>query len=352
MLFDIYYNHPPIAFLEGAAKPLLVRRPRTPYLDLAAKHQRERQRLLEAERPAGDAGQQSPEEARDEARRQQALDELEADVQKLQDYYENNTAGKPLLEKVVFALTNGLGETALNIIDHDPEWTKALNDERTGPGAVRLTLEVLLDTGRLDDTQDVLDPEKGQAGDPAFMQQHRADFVRRAAAAGDYAAADRYLADTLPPNFRPGADICATAAHLVGHFLLRQAPRAAHMPWQVPFAPGPRGQMMMDPGSNMPALVLQSSLRTLEQLHRQSEVYLTRGWLALEAGRTAEADEYLAVAAALTSSPERWGPTLLAMRNMIPQTIAMQVFGVIGPAEISTRTLAERCRGWIAEARR
>src|SRR5260370_37742853 len=76
------------------------------------------------------------------------------------------------------------GENAQCLSYHCCEWARQLGEDRTRAGAVRLTLELLLDTGRLEDAQDVLDPEKGRAGDPAFVQQNRAAFVRRAGWAG------------------------------------------------------------------------------------------------------------------------------------------------------------------------
>src|SRR5260370_39655848 len=105
------------------------------------------------------------------------------------------------------------GENAQCLSYHCCEWARQLGEDRTRAGAVRLTLELLLDTGRLEDAQDVLDPEKGRAGDPAFVQQNRAAFVRRAAAAGDYAVADRYLTEVLLTNASPGAAARAAAAH-------------------------------------------------------------------------------------------------------------------------------------------
>src|SRR5260370_39556189 len=97
------------------------------------------------------------------------------------------------------------GENAQCLSYHCCEWARQLGEDRTRAGAVRLTLELLLDTGRLEDAQDVLDPEKGRAGDPAFVQQNRAAFVRRARAAREDDGAAPVPAGGLPPHASPAA---------------------------------------------------------------------------------------------------------------------------------------------------
>jgi hypothetical protein len=335
MLATVYDQPPQMlrsAYLPQLPVPLHFR-------DLAVKHIREMQRL----EPEGSEGEPGRVMA-------QQLDRLEVDIQDRKDKYETNTAGKPVLQKLAFALEQELGETALNIVLNDPEWSKLSEDDRMRPVAVSLTLNLLLALGRLDEAQQILDPGKVQLADPVLVRQNFWELVRRSAVTGDYDAADRFLAEAMPPDVSPGATARMMAAVQIEAFLLRQAPRAAGMPWQVPVTVGQQREVVLDPASDWESVAMTSSYTTLAQLNAESEVYVVRAMLALEAGRTALADEQLALAYTLTVPPEQWEPLLKSLRGRMPLQIGVPLMQEIRPAQTSTRLLVERCRGWIKQA--
>jgi hypothetical protein len=296
------------------------------YLDLTAKHLRQWLQLTAAAPPPGQDAQAFARMIDDFSR---DLDRLDKEVKFRQDQYVNNNVSTKPLQKVDFALRSGLAETALQVILNDPEWRKAFEDDRTRAAAGNRMLDVLLNTGRLEEVREFLGAGRAAANSEQFAALYRLALVRYAAVLGDYARADRYLAEVLPAGKPPGERAREAAASLVGGFLLRQAPEAAGLLGQVerqfPASATPQRELVPDPLRNWQGVAVQASNAVLQLMYPESELYLLRGWLTLEAGQTDEADKYLSVAASLRP-PERWQP-------------------------FPTQELAARCRGWLARAR-
>jgi hypothetical protein len=138
--------------------------------------------------------------------------------------------------------------------------------------------------------------------------------VQLAAAAGDYEVADEVLGeiiadqkknlgvypllaglDILPAKYPEGkdADLATCAGLLVGHILLREAPQAARMPWQIlrhiplrlhqPHLP-------KRPGGHF--TLLQGTEAFNAALGHEAELWALRAWLALEHGRIDRARDH------------------------------------------------------------
>jgi hypothetical protein len=309
-----------------------------PYLDLVAKHRRGQ---LEAIREVGPLPQES---AKDFAQRLEKLEKdvgnLEREVQRRSDQYEVNAANKPLVQRAQAALENGLAGKALDVFKGITDPLELLDPARGGGAqAVALTVELLLTTGQLEDARDLLDPDRsGPAGTQNTPGQMLLQ-VRRAAAAGDYAEADGYLAAALQPGEDPArrqTPVEATGpvvAQYVGHLLLREAPQAAGLPWQIdrhlPLLFARPGQVQWVQLYNWQTLAGLAGQTASFWTQREAELRLLRGWLALEAGRVAEADEQFRALEPLVAPPRPWMPR---------------------PFE-GMRDLTARYRRWIATAR-
>jgi hypothetical protein len=299
-----------------------------PYLDLAARHRRAQ---LESMREAGPLPGVKPAAfQQDLDRLEKQVEDLERRVKDLRDRYEVNAVRKPLREQVKIALEHGLAETAVKVVRAADR--ADLIDPRRGGGAdvVATLLALLLDMGELDDARAVLDPGD-QPVDPRTQAANLWFQVRLTAAAGDYAAADRYLAETLKmaagtvdPRVPPAV------AQVVGKALLSEATQAGGALWLPPFL---RWQTAI--GSTAIPL----SLRYLQQMQGQAELHLVRGWLALEAGSIDLAGEQLRLAARLAVPADSRATRLRDLFELTARGNA-------------TRALAGRCGAWLDAARR
>jgi hypothetical protein len=330
MLEEVYANHTP------------------QFLDLIAKHRRQRLRLAESAGPP--PGADAKAFTQEVERMSKAIEKLEQEVERRKDQYVLNTANKPALQKVLFAQQQGLSETALDVVLNDPEWRKLFEDERSQVVAGNVMFDLFLDTGRLEELQYALGPNEGGHGDQ-FVALHRNGLIRRAAVLGDYAEADRYLAGALPPDRRPGDVGREEAASFLGAFLMRQAQLATGMSNLAPFGLTAQRRLLLEPLVNWPVATLYDSISALEQLSQEAEIYLRRGWLALEAGQTVEAQEYLRQANALTMPPQVWGPAVFRLAGIMSGAMGNQ-FTTLARTQAQMQELMTRYRDWLTQAAR
>ena len=246
------------------------------------------------------------------------LDKLEKEVEKRQTTFELRAAGKTDVGRAEIAQGLGLGGKALEVLEKT-DWTKIDNKDPNKLLGVRLELNLMLRTGRADEVgktlaeQAVLRDELGDDPDtglPAYEWLR----VETAAAAGDYAEADRWLeairekmggsADLAQmllqlgwawddPAVAAGAKAPSLAALLVGHLILREAlregPSAVGAVWMLP---NTRAALLNAAGGEIAGMTA-----------LQCDLEAVRGWLALEAGHTVEARRLFTEAEA-HASPE------------------------------------------------
>jgi hypothetical protein len=302
-----------------------------PYLELVAKHRRAQLQIMQ------EAGPVPGVSAKDYSRGLEILEKevkaLDSKVHRLENQYMVSAERKPLRDRYQIALDKGLVETALNAALGAPDPAE-LWDPARGLGGRPLAygvLELLLDLGRLDDARQLLEPSE-EKGDQATMVALLWYQVRRTAAAGDYAAADRYLAQVQAIGEGAAADLSALVAQALGQGLLGALMRPITVvPWQ--------------------RSVLQANQTGLAYLQKQAELHLMRGWLALEAGDTDKAAEHLRAAEQMAPPPERWLAQLPDLKSITRE----QVVGGLLPLasrQAATLGLAARYREWLGAARR
>jgi hypothetical protein len=258
-------------------------------------------------------------------RMESELKKAESQLKKNHDQYVVTAGSKRLLDKVSIALRNGLAETALDVLlKADP---KDLSDPRLPgqrPGATML-VDLLLRLGRLDDARTALHPEaapdEGDLDKRVFGIHPQTRLpaydwlrVQLAAAAGDYEVANEVLGeiiadqkknlgvypllaglDILPAKYPEGkdADLATCAGHLVGHILLREAPQAAGMPWQVlRHIPLRLHQPHLPKRPGMHFTLLQGTEAFNAAIGHEADLWALRAWLALEHGRIDRARDH------------------------------------------------------------
>jgi tetratricopeptide (TPR) repeat protein len=284
------------------------------FFEPAARHHRE---YLNCSRELGPLPGQEKAFNEQLERLEKDVKEWERGIKNSQDQWEVQAANKPLLQKVVIAMQMGLADTALNVLlQADP---KDLHARPGSPQMAGATLEInlLLSLGRVEEVREAFSGIKPEnqgvfgtnpaLGVPAFQWAQ----VQMAAADGDYAAADKHLAEILehvgqdasPAEMmrllgllkpREGAPPLALGEMLglsLGQLLLEVAPAAAGNFWQMRRVPPAYSQFGQTTG-------LAHSLR-----ERQADLRTVRGWLALEAGRVDDARRELEAVVAEGRAP-------------------------------------------------
>ena len=253
----------------------------------------------------------------------EAMKSLDADVKKLDRLLKNQldryevTAGskRDVMEKVRVAMENGLSEKALNM----------LIDAKTGRSEI---VVLLLGLGRIDDADQVLTPQPDQKAtfDPRAFGTHPMlglpayewYQVQKCAAAGDYAGADRYLADSIeavrkeavPTDLLDQLGIVSKKASgaktdrgsfvglLLGDLMLRQGQKTTGLPWQWGQLIGKsdKGVAYRLSTGNTLAIAQQSLLPSRTQ---EANLWTIRAWIALEAGSIEKARTCAAEAVAI-----------------------------------------------------
>jgi hypothetical protein len=328
------------------------------YLDAAEHHLRESLTLLKqlgpmpGEKPA-DFGQGIEKLTKE-------LGELEGEVQRRLNEYHVNAASKQPLEKVRMALDRGLVETAVNTLkDEAPREVK-------GPSDLAIISELarrLLDLGRLNEARELLLPDTEEFGDKPVPPYYLNHYVRLAAAQGDYALADRFLADALNHSWkdaqgRPeGTDFALQIGFTVGRILLVEAQHAAgtlRVPWVPNRAPDLYGRPLLGQSSSefwvrrWRMELLQAILRIAQQ---RDELQLLRAWLALESGHNDEARRAFQVLKDSVVPSSRWIPEMDQLDAFFDPR-ELQPLQQINAHQNITRSLAQRYLKWLNEYQR
>jgi tetratricopeptide (TPR) repeat protein len=306
-----------------------------PYVDLCAKHRRAQLQLLSAAGSLPGYSDRDLQQGMDQLKRE--VEELERRVKDLRNHYEVDAVRKPLREQVRIALEHGLAEDAVKVIQSaDP--ADVLDPQRGGgPDVLAKLLDLLLDLGQLDEARAVFDPLEEKAKSGSLAENLWFLRVRLAAAAGDYAAADHYLAEAEVRNARAlDPRRPAVAAQIIGAALLNEAVRVGGAAWLPP----PDNRVL--PHQYCWPLAFERSLTWsfahLQVAEELAEWHLVRGWLALEAGSIEQAREQLDRAARPVLPPD------LRPTRLLPELIDLTARGH------ATRALAERYRAWLDAA--
>src|SRR5262249_31449436 len=132
-------------------------------------------------------------------------------------------------------------------------------------------------------------------------------YLRLAAARGDYAEADRLLADAVQHSWqlpsgqtRPG-DPCYAAAFTLGRLLQTGAISATGttlVPVPHPWVPSTFWMLRWR---------LEAVLYGMTSVQQHAEWHFLRGWLALEEGRCVEARKHFQTVRNITVVGEEWG---------------------------------------------
>jgi hypothetical protein len=304
------------------------------FLDVAVHHLRERFNNL---RLAGPMPSESPTQfgqLLDQVSRN--LTNYEAQLEKQRNDYEVRSANRPLLQKAQVALQNGLAEKALSILEQaDVNEFNAVQ----GVSGARVMMGLFLDLGRLDQARVLLVPEPatmaGKPVAPHYLELH----LRLAAARGDYAEADQHLADALnnawqdPSGKVPRVETATQIGLLVARALLGDSQY---------FASGvqaPSAGRLMPPHFWRGRWRLEAIETALFLGHQRVEWYLTRGWLALEAGRAEEARKHFQMVLDWVASDDYWVPEVDRLRAFLTQQEIQQLFE-LGPRQDAARQLA------------
>jgi len=252
------------------------------------------------------------------------LTRLESELERRRNRYEVNAAAKSGLEKVQAALQEGLSETALAVLEQD---TNVNVNSPTDLALVKVVTGVALDLGRLDKAQELLPDPEGQPVKPEELEL----YVRLAAARGDYAEADRLLEDALRSAWSSSGQLhlanpASQIGPLIGRILLAEGQRLLGAPC-LPWLPNNLADLFQQPWWAQNASEFWRRRWRLEVLvngliaaKQQSEWYFMRGWLALEAGRCAEARKHFQTARDLTVSSRHWVPEVDRLNAwLVPQ---------------------------------
>jgi tetratricopeptide (TPR) repeat protein len=323
----------------------------------------------------------------------QQLQQGEQELKRRLNSYEVASVGKPLIQKVFNALEKGLSEKAVSLLMSAS--AEDLKKDRNSADLATMSLTLLLSLGRLPEARLGLLPEgkdekpdKRALGTNAMgLPAYQSLLVVLGAASGDYEAADKALDETIPdieaqsrhsvlrtlaqmdvinppgPGDNPQS-LGVFAGLVVGDVLLRNAPQAAGLPWQIlPHVParlhrptdrikeiplwhvrelpppnlllaasvvGSRAAGLLpsvinvgctsallptNEGGNEPLKVVrvlditpfQANQFLLQWRRSQADLWTIRAWLALEQGRIDRTKDYVEKAMALVEV-ERLGP--------------------------------------------
>lgn len=327
------------------------------YPDAAANHLREGIKSLRAAGPLpGEPPENFQRRLEDLSNR---LNALEDEAQRQERSYTVNSANRPPLEKVRMALERGLAESALNAMKEASSKDISTVMDRA---IVARVGELLLDLGRVDEAADLLVPEGEEADKPVPPSTLNAR-LRLAAARGNYAEADRHLADALnhawkePLGNRERApDPLAEFAKGVGRVLLLEAQRLGGVPRPPDGFGAPRLPVVfpLTPSRSFAGgaefgvrhLRLQALLSGLLVQQERGELHLTRGWLALESGRCDEARRDFEAASEALPDEKRWVPEVNRL-NSILDVRELQLLQQLPARQAIARAWARHYLEWL-----
>jgi hypothetical protein len=316
------------------------------FLDVAVHHLRERLNNL---RQVGPTPTESPTQFGQQFdQMSRALTNLEGQLERQLNDYEVRSANRPLLQKAQIALQNNLAEKALSILEQAD--ANEFTDLR-GLSGVRLMIGLCLDLGQVDKARLLLIPEPAKMAGKAVSPQSVELHLRLAAARGDYAEADQHLADVLsnawqdPSSKGPHMQTADQIGILVGRALLVESQYLAG------------GIQAPTPSGIVPCHFWRSrarveALETAMLLGQQRiEWYLTRGWLALEAGHCDEARKHFQMVLDWVASNMDWGPETERLVGVLAQQEGQQLIEM-GIRQTAARNLAQHYLHSLDAARR
>jgi hypothetical protein len=324
-----------------------------PYVDLELKHRKEQLRLAKQELGATDTPGASEEPSPTQPGRatpdiqvkelEKEVQKLSADVQKLQDQYEINMAGKNnVIQRALAALDLGLGEEALEVLRKATPEDLIVTPTQGGPqypiGAI-IEMKLLLSMGQLEEVlgQDLLDPDhKDRWGVLPEFQVRGYDWFRLlvAAAAGDYNEVDDNLAAMQQAGLEndgkrnvlqlfdvvgqpTSKSVLPTSREAIalfaGYMLLNETPPLGGLPGRISrFA-----TIQFQPRNLRREPLTWESVSSLARdlLSIEADYPAMRGWMALEAGDVVEARTQLREALAMA----------------LPRDRNLALYGALGP---------------------
>jgi hypothetical protein len=253
------------------------------------------------------------------------------------------------------ALELGLIETALTEMLEQAADAKVSNLSEWN--TVKQVGEAALNLGRLDKVRELFPDLEGSPAPPDRLDL----YLRLAAARGDYAEADRLLADALQHAWRPPAGQ-PTPAHpaasvgvLLGKALLGEGQHIMGMPF-MPWLTNNPADIIQRPWlvENTSDFWLRRWRHTgiilgLSLSRQNAEWHLLRGWLALEAGRCAEAREQFEMARDLAVPPERWAREVDKLKAWWNPQAEVPNAQELGARHIVLRDLSVRYLRWLED---
>jgi hypothetical protein len=265
-------------------------------------------------------------------RLEKSVREQDQQLKSRRDDYEVNAVNRDVLTKARLALEKGLAQTALDkiLLKADVAELAHKNNPDYRGGAAQI-IQLLLGMGRLEEADEGLNPRDESAkfdrkllgrleGIPAYEYFQ----IQLAAGWGNYEAADKILkkliADSVTTpqimqdlatldilSFRQAANesgrVSDLAAFVIGKYLLDEALHSLKLPFQ--FRPHLPLQLQPPFRPRMPSSMISPNViqrRITDMLKEEVNLRTLRGWLALEAGKSALAKQELGLAVAHSQS--------------------------------------------------
>jgi tetratricopeptide (TPR) repeat protein len=269
------------------------------YLDLALDHLRRHLRLARQAGP--EPGLASDQAAQQMHFYEREVQQLAAEVEQGDLAYEAGWARLKVVDRATLALTNGLAGKALDLL-------LKTDVALFGPPGMRMELELLLRTGRLQDVLDWTGPDQ-----EAVLGANSYHTLRSFAyaASGDYSRGRQEWARANP---RRGPRLRQALVVLVGQSILDQCPAWPSLPWSL--------------GQAYPKMQFSATLAGLiRNMREEASAAVLAGLLALEQGDVDEAE------VAFRLALETWSADMAASPSR--------------GLDFDGRLAAQECVGWL-----
>jgi hypothetical protein len=317
------------------------------YIDATVHHLRE---ALNKRKAAGpQAGMSATQHNQKLEQMADQLNKLDAELERRLNRYDLNAAGKTGLEKVKAALQEGLSETAVSAL----EQSEGINVNNPTEGAlVKQVRGVALDLGRLDMVRQLLPDLGGEPVNPEDLMQ----YVRLAAAHGDYAEADRLLADALrhawqPPSGQPpiGDPTLVTAQAIVRVLFAEALHHTAEALFQKRALRIPSPYPGLPSGFWVRRWRLEAVINGLIAAQQQADWHLLRAWLALESGHCVEARQQFQAVRTMAVSGDAWVPEVNQINAWLDPQKEIQGLQQMGIRHSILYALSGYYLNWLVE---
>ncbi|HTU23614.1 MAG TPA: hypothetical protein VMG10_36595 [Gemmataceae bacterium] len=314
------------------------------YIDAAAHHLRETLDTYTAAGPSRGTSAEQHSQKLDALSKD--LDKLEANLERRRNSYDVRSASKLGLEKVKIALELGLPETALTALE---EAAEAKISTPADMDLVKQVTGVALDLGRLDRAQELLIPDPESMADQPVRPDYLDLHVRLAAGRGDYAEADRLLAEALrhgwkpPPGTMVLRDPIRGTAEAIGRVLLAEKePQTGNLRFPSPIHDLPSSFWLRLWRIEAVANGLSASLE-------QSELNMMRGWLALETGHCAEARKSFQTVRDTSVLGVSWLPAAQRVKGRLIPEQEIAALKLLGRQHQAMHALSKGYLKWLVD---